>query len=371
MATSLGGCRQTLTFPPRPRRSPAPSRPLSTPSGERFARSGQWVRDHAALADACSHLHGLAQAMTGDDGSTPVGLVAARLIGSVAAQDSLTAWLQLARGATVRELRDAVRRAREAGSCWPETHPAADNEEHTQDSASRAAAETASTQPLDGRAPAGQTHDSQRLSIHVPHPVKLAFEETLDLYRAVEGRQLAPCEFVEALVVEASSGCLAGQLGEGAPKRTLPDAPPSHADVAGANPIPGQKPETPAAYHDPPPYLSQDESMLRAQAQQAIRRLGLPKPGGNPEALIRRILILQDEVERELGALLARMARTATWRRLGCLSLDSYSESCLGWSRSTARDRLMLHRTLPRLPVLADAGFPAAGRRGLACFPVP
>ncbi len=86
---------------------------------ERFGRSGRWVRDLAALGDALSSLPDLGKALAGEDGATPLGRVAALLIGRSASPASLAAWISLARTVSVRELRAAVRQARDAGSAWP------------------------------------------------------------------------------------------------------------------------------------------------------------------------------------------------------------------------------------------------------------
>jgi hypothetical protein len=86
---------------------------------ERFGRSGRWVRDLAALGRMFSTLPGLARAMTGEDGGRPLGRVAGLLVGSIAAEGSLPAWVAFARRLSVRELKDEIARARKVGSPWP------------------------------------------------------------------------------------------------------------------------------------------------------------------------------------------------------------------------------------------------------------
>ncbi|MFQ6018986.1 MAG: hypothetical protein ACE5KF_12425, partial [Kiloniellaceae bacterium] len=62
---------------------------------------------------------GLCEALGGEDGGWPLGRVAAGEIARVASAESVATWIALARARTVRELRDAVREARAAGSAWP------------------------------------------------------------------------------------------------------------------------------------------------------------------------------------------------------------------------------------------------------------
>jgi 5-methylcytosine-specific restriction endonuclease McrA len=83
---------------------------------ERFARSGRWVRDLAALGEALDAMPALGAALTGDDGEVPIGRVAALVIGRTATIESVARWIALARTITVRELRDQARQARETGT---------------------------------------------------------------------------------------------------------------------------------------------------------------------------------------------------------------------------------------------------------------
>src|SRR6058998_2010478 len=86
---------------------------------ERFGRSGRWVRDLAALAEAAERLPGLSEAMTGEDGGHPIGRVVALLIGRTAAAETCLEWVGHARSMTVRELREEMHKARLAGSSAP------------------------------------------------------------------------------------------------------------------------------------------------------------------------------------------------------------------------------------------------------------
>ena len=92
---------------------------LDDHSRERFHRSGRWVRDLAALGRMFSTLPGLEDAVSGSDGGRLLGRVSGLLVGRAASEESLHAWVSLARRVSVRELKDAVAAAREAGSLWP------------------------------------------------------------------------------------------------------------------------------------------------------------------------------------------------------------------------------------------------------------
>ena len=139
---------------------------------ERFRRGGRWVRDLAALGEALERLPALARALTGDDGGSPLGRVAARLVGRVATPESLDAWVSLARRVCVRELKLAVR----------QSAPPAEAAELQKDA-----------EPV-------------LLRLAVPVSVRAAFDEAAELFRAVEGHESTLASFVEALVGEAASG---------------------------------------------------------------------------------------------------------------------------------------------------------------------
>src|SRR6266850_2911117 len=90
---------------------------------EYLDRSGRWLRDLAALHSALTVLPGLDAALTGDDGGPPLGCVRALLIGRVAGAGTLAPWIVLARRLTVRALRAAVSRSRNAGQDGSQAPP--------------------------------------------------------------------------------------------------------------------------------------------------------------------------------------------------------------------------------------------------------
>ena len=99
--------------------------------------------------------------------------------------------LALARRVPVRALREAVRAARASGSDSPAGSQAPfDDAEQSVDA------------DLD------DLSDRTLVSLPVPSPLLAAFDEVVDLYRCVEGREASVTSFVEALVGEACSAGL-------------------------------------------------------------------------------------------------------------------------------------------------------------------
>jgi len=211
---------------------------------ERFGRSGRWVRDLACLGRGLDALPGLEGAVSGDDGRRPTGLVAAIWIARQASSESAAAWIDQARVLTARELREELRAAREAGSDSPlrqtlnqrgshdtnsstlmgdmahdddeiDATRAMDDESEASVPAQTDDAADAKTEAIDTQERAmvrksvvtpEVTTEWRVVRLGTPQAVKVAFDETLDLYRAVEGREESTTSFVEALVAEASSG---------------------------------------------------------------------------------------------------------------------------------------------------------------------
>ena len=306
---------------------------------ERFGRSGRWVRDSAALGAALEALPLLADALTGDDGGRPLGRVAALLVARIASADSLPAWVSLARRVPIRVLRDTVRAARAAGS----------------------------DQPLDGDAPTAPPQDglddlSERALVRlpVPSPLLAAFDEVVDLYRCVEGRQASVTSFVEALVGEA---CSAG-LPPDADCQTMKVSPdPAVVETALAH-------STDNWSHLP---STSPASWSLALAGVSLARLRdveqVAGTGGAAEldGQIRALLALEDDLDARLAKVLAGMAERGAWPRLRFAGVGHYAEERLGVSRTSAEDRVRAVRSLRQFPLLRAAC--EAGRIGFeACL---
>ncbi|MFN7967050.1 MAG: hypothetical protein U0V87_15315 [Acidobacteriota bacterium] len=76
---------------------------------EQLERTGKWLRGHADLHDAIQRLPGLRVAVTGGDGGAPIGLCKGMLVGRVATESTLAAWVERARRLSVGRLREMVR----------------------------------------------------------------------------------------------------------------------------------------------------------------------------------------------------------------------------------------------------------------------
>ena len=338
---------------------------LSDHARERLDRSAGWLRDLAALDEAVERLPALAAALTGEDGGTPLGLVAARCLGKVASRDSLSMWISIARTHPVRELKILVGRALAAGSSWPVAQQETSDED---------------TLP----------HDEPRRRVHllVPAAVREAFTEVLELYRAVEGHAAPVGEFVDDLLAEVASGPLAGKadpeilhgdLTVVRPGRKAGEAPPVNTATLNELPAPGRTTagQVPAgAAAD----TCHDDSVLRGRVHKWLGEvLGRsyeigdcwsPQPSHAPrtsvstpcstpaaaaDAHMRRLLALHDGLERRLAETVTTMDEACAWQVTGFGSLHAYTREILGWSRSTTYERLRLVRLLRRLPLVQQA----------------
>src|SRR5438093_3352929 len=175
---------------------------------EHFGRSGRWLRDLSALHQALSTFDDLTAALTRDDGGPPLGRRRALLIARVATAETLPAWLALARRLTVRESQAAVARARSTGEATP---PDDGNPAPPEDGGPTSAEDGAATGAPEGASDtdAGDLEDCENRSlvrVAAPRAVVAAFDEAIDLYRAVEGSEATVTSFVEALVGEAAAG---------------------------------------------------------------------------------------------------------------------------------------------------------------------
>ena len=324
---------------------------------ERLSRSARWLRDLAALGDALSTLPELRDAFTGEDGGRPLGSVAARCIGRVATPESLAAWIELARRVTVRELRDAVRQSRAAGSDRPpcnsrtETGPAKPRASGSEDAPDSVTGSAPGPGPEHGDAePAGFS----TIRLEVPPAIRAAFDEALDLYRAVVGGRATVTSFIEALVAEAASGANPPEL-EVSPSVPGPARAAWEQALARAagnwRHLPGAAPSV---------------ARLRAAGTlAAVDELTARAGFGGPvelDAQLRGLVALQTEIDARLGELLVEMSGQDAWRRLRFAGVGHYGEERLGLSRTVAEDAARLARAFHRFPLLRDSYH--AGRLG-------
>jgi hypothetical protein len=313
---------------------------------ERFGRSGRWARDLRALANALDDLPGLAAALTGADGGKPIGRAAALLVGRIATAQSVSGWIAFAREVTVRELKDAVREARAAGSCSPSCCAP-----ETNLTASPSSASNGSTDAVDRRGKLDSCTDdsdaaADRRLVELPAPpaVRVAFDETLDLYRAVEGGGQSATSFVEALVAEACSG----PHPPGASQRPLRSSRTVARLEAAMAEATRRWSHLDRSATGPPPHE------LLSRLGDLEGRAGRGSPS-ELDAQVRELVALEEAIERELGALLARMAKARAWLHLHFAGVGHYAEERLGLSRTQAQVRARVARRLREHPVLRAA----------------
>jgi len=321
---------------------------------ERFGRSGRWVKDCASLGRALESLPLLADALTGDDGGRPIGRVAALLVARVASADSLHAWVALARRVPIRELRDSVRASRAAGSDSPADGEARAGDDTQQATDTDDAQRTAGTEgpPDDGL---DDLSDRALVRILVPSPLLAAFDEVVDLYRCVEGREASVTSFVEALVGEACSAGLPPDA-DSRPMKISPD--PAVVETALARST-GNWSHLPST--SPASWSLALAGVSLARLRDVERVAGT---GGAAEldGQIRTLLALEEDLNARLARVLTDLAERGAWSRLRFAGVGHYAEERLGVSRTSAEDRVRVVRSLRQFPILRAAC--EAGRIG-------
>jgi Domain of unknown function (DUF222) len=291
---------------------------------EVFQRSGRWIRDLASLSRSLDHFSALHRALTGDDDGDPIGWVAATWIGRIASRESIESWIDLARSLTARELRESIRAARIAGSDWP---PGA------------GPASTATVAPTEKeRVP----EDRRTVPLPVPSPVRVAFDETLDLHRAVEGSEASVDSFVEALTAETFAS---GIDPDPAPRPGTRG--PSRAERERAREAAGR--ELPGTDRRPRPVL-----------EELVRLAKLERIAGEGSAAdlldqLDALIGLEESLQVRLGEVLAVLEEARAWRQLGFLDAAHYARERLRISPSLSEKRARLARALRSLPRLREA----------------
>jgi len=159
---------------------------------ERLDRDQRWLQDLVRLHETLEVHPAVAAALCGIDGGPPLGQVAAIQIGRVATDSDVGAWIERARHIPFAELRAEVARhlARGAGQTSSDVRP----------------------DPVDSGSPSLEdVLDEPRVPVRqmVPPDIKIAFDDALELYRAVAGLEAGPTAFVEALGAELTSSGLA------------------------------------------------------------------------------------------------------------------------------------------------------------------
>jgi hypothetical protein len=314
---------------------------------EVFHRSGRWVRDLAVLGRAFAKEESLQAAFTGSDGGAPLGRCRAVLIATVATSDTLKNWIALARRCSVEELRLHIRQAM-SGDGRPPSVP--------QDK-----------RLIEDEEP--DTIERCRLTLQVPFPVAVAFDEGLELYRVKVGHESTVTGYVKALMGEqaASGEAPLDEEGEGPPdversprrgEGTGVRSGAPHPRGAEGSTVQERSAEVPGAPQLSPlggePSALDRATWALARFEAVKRTLGTREkadPADQIEALVR----LEEDLERRLGEVLLSIAEARGWRRLGCTGVGDYAEQRLGMSRSWAEDRVRAARALRRFSRLRES----------------
>jgi hypothetical protein len=321
-------------------------------SREHLDRSGRWLRQLAALDRAVEAHPQLGLALSGNDGGPPLGVCAVLEIarachrpppGAPEAADHVAAWIARARTITLAELRRLTRSAiaTSMDSRATDTHLDAD---------------------LDADA---STH---RVQLAVPPDVQAAFEETLDLHRAVAGHETGIAGFVEALCAEAST--FASSI-------STPASSPRDVPVTSVRPA-TRRPPRDTAWEDEASASLGTTALRRADAtlrrlaasERALASMSVDVGPANARAVgaaLADLVACQDRIEVHIGELLSDLDAARPWKHSPWSSaldpMAQYAEDRLRMSRTTARDRVHAARCLQRLPVLRAAY--ESGRLGL------
>jgi len=393
---------------------------------ERLHRSSRWLGDIAALHQAFGSLPALEAALCGDDGKERIGRCAALLIGRIATPESIDTWIDFARSNTVRSVRNEVHRARRSHSVWPgsasdraasghDHAPATDgHEDAPTNGAARATgchdvapeSEAASgcqnarddgassTDPAPPDDPELQDDLREAVKVAVPCAVLAAFEEALDLHRAVIGRESSVTGFIEALSAESAAGlppadevdvrpvsrgrerraheealARATQLWKHLGQVTSSTATTRHDSAT----RPASDARSDAQSGTQSNAQSDSQSEFRSDAQSdahteaareafaalsELEELTAVAGHGDHAQLLEQMLALLDIeecLEIALGKALAAIGDGGSWRTLRFAGVGHYGAERLGMCRTTVEDRAGLARWLRTRPNVRSA----------------
>jgi 5-methylcytosine-specific restriction endonuclease McrA len=190
--------------------------------------------------------------------------------------------------------------------------------------------------------------DRVLVSFPVPPAVEAAFEEALELHRAISGREETVTSFVEALVAEAFAGPHPPDAVE-LPLKTGESLSLTELSMARAT----DNWRLLARSADAEEGLSRVGATLAAfEELSAVAGTGT---SADLDKQMRALIALEDRIDRELGRLLAEMAERGAWGRLLFAGTGHYAEERLRLARTAAEERVKLARALRRLPALRRA----------------
>ncbi len=338
---------------------------------ERLDRSGRWLRRLAALQRAVERCPQLAAALRGADGGPRLSRAAAFEIVAVVTPHTAPRWIRRARELSVRELRAAVRKARQTD---PPKRPDGTADQGTHATGERDGCDSSSSVT------------SIRLS--APPEVQLAFQETLELHRAVAGSNVGVSDFLESLVGEAATrGWTVGDDERSSAPATVSEASKrerKHLEPLAPSEIRrrrallkrrsgvAQPSSSNLELNRALKTLNQLEVVLSHTAagrsettderstsrcpSHAARTQEAARPSGVAALRALRVLNrLEHEIEVRAAELLLELSARAPWRALGYRGVGEYAEERWGWSATTTYRRVRLARKLRSLPDLRGA----------------
>ncbi|MFQ5720116.1 MAG: HNH endonuclease [Acidobacteriota bacterium] len=355
---------------------------------EVLARSGRWLRDRAVLGAALQRLPALEGAVTGADGGHPLGQVAAMALARFVTADTVEAWIVWSRQVSVRTLKEGIRAARAQGWQSPPgmggpqmsagTPRASgsgnavrvngaspgDAESTRVDRATPGGAGAArSDSRTAGHAETVRVDDASRggtamaapgtgrctLGMAMPASVGDLIEDTRDLHSAVCGSPQPLASLVEALVAEAQAGREPVDL-DGFVR-------PSRPRTARGSEIEAQVYDSTGAWsHLPAGPRAEERRTIRLLAD--VDNLLSVAGSGGAEELQRQLTAfvdLEDGLQRELARILMLLGTARVFHALDFTGVEHYAEERLGLSRTTARDRVAVARSVAEHPDLRRA----------------
>ena len=330
---------------------------------ERLGRTGRWLREMAALGRALELRPRLESALTGDDGGAPLGVAAALEVAAVPVEsdDDLELWIDRARKVCLRRLRADADQARADATRDSKLKGRKSRE-------GRCFGEVGDVSPL---------RDPERHWILASGPPEcaVAFDEAIDLHRAVTGSRATVASFVEALIAEFRAGPH-GDL-EADHEAGTPRMP------AGVRISPTRRSEQRAAererllaesaghWKSRPSRREQIDATLAEQSQalDLLRWIDALVAGAaehetsaHRDRRLRHLLETDHRIEVLLAELLASLADRRVWGRRQPEALSwrfdniaHYAEERLGLSRSRTWQLVRIVRRTRHLHRLADA----------------
>jgi hypothetical protein len=325
---------------------------------EQLGRSASWLRRLACIDRAVERHPALGVALTGADGGPPIGTAAMLEIAGVCHVAPpgvvITAgafqheWIARARTLSLAQLRELV-----ASVEAPSAAGAAESD--VRDVTAAPAGHRSFASAL------MEVKDTPQSIVRLmaPPDVLEAFEQALDLHRAVTGRESGAVSFVEALCAEAASGAFPFDVQVRPVQRATQRAMPGrgvHLKIGEG--VCGESVGDERAC---------DSSALRraagtlqrfARIEQDLQACTQPPSPARLRRLashLAELVVLENVLEVRIGELLADLDAQRPWRVLRFTGVAHYAEERLRMNRTTARDRVEVARGLRKLPIVERA----------------